>query len=107
MKWIKSIILPLLLCLFFSFSAQSQALVVNETDNKYEFKYNFKAKKTKKLVRILNRKLGTPKKIKTGKKIVWKNENTKVKLKKGKLKLKHKGNDTLKWKLLKTRISLT
>ncbi|MEM9850189.1 MAG: hypothetical protein AAF847_20020 [Bacteroidota bacterium] len=107
MKQIQTVILALLLCLCFTLSAQSQSLVANETNNKYEFRYNFKAKKTAKLERILTRKLGTPHKLKVGKKIIWKTKDTKVKLKKGKLKLKHKGGDSLKWKLLKTRISLT
>ena len=106
MKWTKTIILAVCLCLFCSQSIQAQALVVNEKNNTYEFQYHFKAKKTAKLERLLNKKLGTPVKMKTGKKIVWKNENTKVKLKKGKLKLKHKGNDVMKWKLLNTRIKL-
>ncbi|MEM9849257.1 MAG: hypothetical protein AAF847_15335, partial [Bacteroidota bacterium] len=104
---ITTIIFPLVLCLLCSLKAKSQSLVVNETNKVYEFKYNFKAKKTAKLQRILTRKLGTPTKLKMGKKIVWKTDKTKVKLKRGTLKLKHKGDNTLKWKLLKTRISLT
>lgn len=106
MKNIKIAILSLLLIFGLTTFAHSQVVMVNSTDNVYEFKYKFKGKKTAKVERILNRKLGEPKKINKGKKIVWKTKTTKAKLKRGKIKLKHKGEDPLKWKILKTRISL-
>ncbi|MEN0049288.1 MAG: hypothetical protein AAF806_19670 [Bacteroidota bacterium] len=106
MKNIKVTFLSLLFVLGLSTLAHSQVVMVNSTDNVYEFKYKFKGKKTAKVERILTRKLGTPKKIKKGKKIVWKTDTTKAKLKRGKIKFKHKGGNPLKWKVLKTRISL-
>ncbi|MEL6941070.1 MAG: hypothetical protein AAFO82_00240 [Bacteroidota bacterium] len=106
MKNIQIILLSLVFVFGITTFAHSQVVMVNSTDNTYEFKYRFKGKKTAKVERVLTRNLGSPKKIKTGKKIVWKTEYTKAKLKRGKLKLKHKGDNPLKWKILKTRISL-
>ncbi|MEM8528711.1 MAG: hypothetical protein AAGG68_29015 [Bacteroidota bacterium] len=106
MKNIKIVSLSFLFAFGLSTFAHSQVVVVNSTDKTYEFKYKFKGKKTAKVERLLTRKLGTPKKIKRGKKIVWKTERTKAKLKRGKVKFKHKGDNPLKFKVLKTRISL-
>jgi len=106
MKIYRGTILSLLFVFGLSTFVHSQITMVNSTDNTYAFKYKFKNKKTDKVERILTRKLGAPKKIITGKKVVWKTKGTKAKLKRGKIKLKHKGDDPLKWKVLKTRISL-
>jgi len=105
MKNIKKLILPILVCVLFSLNMNAQtAMVVNETNNSYAFSYKFKAKKTAKLEKMLTRKLGTPTKIKAGRKVVWKTNMTKAILKRGKLKLKHRGDDVLKWKFFKTKL---